>query len=108
VSVVGERAAFNFDTVCNFSPAAVFLAHNQVPKMKSTRSLLLLGITPLAIALFLTPVNFIALAFAVGLTVWTILQYRRVPRTLQLTRSLHLPIAPAVIREKRPLHRMAA
>ncbi len=76
--------------------------------MKTTRSLLFLGIALLAIALFLTPVNFIALAFAVGLTVWTMLQYRRVPRTLEPTRSLHLPIAPAVIQEKSQFHRMAA
>ena len=76
--------------------------------MKTTRSLLFLGIAPLAIALFLTPVNFIALAFAVGLTVWTILQYRRVPRTLSLARPLHLPLAPAGIQEKRRFHRMAA
>jgi hypothetical protein len=76
--------------------------------MKTTRSLLFLGIAPLAIALFLTPVNFIALAFAVGLTVWTILQYSRVPRTLQLARPVHLPIAPAIVREKQQLHQMAA
>jgi hypothetical protein len=76
--------------------------------MKTTRSLLFLGIALLAIALFLTPVNFIALAFALGLAAWTIVQYRSVPRTLQLSRPLHLPIAPAVIQEKRPLHRMAA
>ena len=94
-------------------PRVLGFFHYQTCKNMKTTLITVLTAIPLAIAAVangrqLDAADFIAIAFVSGLVAWTTIQYRAKPRTLTLTRCLHLPIATRVSATTRPISRCAA
>ncbi len=69
---------------------------------------ILLGFASSANSRTFDAADFVAVLFATGLIVWTLEQYRRAPRPLDLARPIRLPAIPVVRHTGKPAGRLAA
>jgi hypothetical protein len=68
----------------------------------------LLGFASFASGRAFDAADFVAIAFATGLVVWTVDQYSREPRPLNLARPIRLPAIPVVRHSGKQAGRLAA
>jgi hypothetical protein len=67
-----------------------------------------LGALAFASGRSISAADFLTILFSVGLVAWTVAQYSREPRVLNLERPIRLPIQPAGVHADTEIVRLAA
>ncbi|HEY4300274.1 MAG TPA: hypothetical protein VGM73_05340 [Candidatus Didemnitutus sp.] len=68
----------------------------------------LLGVLAFASGRSFSAADFLTILFSVGLVAWTVDQYSREPRILNLERPIRLPVSPRTVRVEAEVERLAA